>query len=241
MHSPFTVTTLLIAAFLLVGCAGAHNPNDPLEPFNRGVYRFNDAVDKAVVKPVAKGYNAVMPTFAKRMVSNFFSNLDDINVTLNDFLQFKFAQGISDGSRFLVNSTVGVFGLFDVASTGKLKKHNEDFGQTLGKWGIGNGPYLVLPILGPSTFRDGVGEYADTLPNPTYQIEHIPTRNQVIVTQKINRRVELLDQEKVLDEASVDRYEFMRDTYLLYRESQVYDGNPPRVKYDDEESDDTSQ
>ena len=241
MHSPFTVTTLLIAAFLLVGCAGAHNPNDPLEPFNRGVYRFNDAVDKAVVKPVAKGYNAVMPTFAKRMVSNFFSNLDDINVTLNDFLQFKFAQGISDGSRFLVNSTVGVFGLFDVASTGKLKKHNEDFGQTLGKWGIGNGPYLVLPILGPSTFRDGVGEYADTLPNPTYRIEHIPTRNQVIVTQKINRRSELLDQEKVLDEASVDRYEFMRDTYLLYRESQVYDGNPPRVKYDDEESDDASQ
>lgn len=240
MHTPLPVTALLIASVLLAGCAGARNPNDPLEPFNRGVYRFNNAVDKAVVKPVAKGYNAVMPTFAKTMVSNFFSNLDDINVTINDFLQFKFAQGISDGTRFLVNSTVGVFGLFDVASTGKLKKHNEDFGQTLGKWGVGNGPYLVLPILGPSTFRDGVGEYADTIPDPIYQVEHIPTRNQLIVTQKINRRAELLDQEKVLDEASVDRYEFMRDTYLLYRKSLLYDGNPPRAKYDDEEGDDAS-
>ena len=220
---------------MLGGCAGAHNPNDPLEPFNRGIYRFNDAVDKAVLKPVAKGYSAAMPAFGKTMVSNFFSNLDDVVVTANDLLQFKLAQGLSDGTRFLVNSTIGVFGLFDVASTAGLKKHYEDFGQTLGKWGVGNGPFIVIPILGPSTLRDGIGLYVDTYPNPTYQIEHIRTRNQLYLTNGINRRAALLDQEKILDEAMIDRYEFIRDSYLQYRKNQVYDGNPPRTQYDEEE------
>lgn len=226
---------LLISMLALGGCAGAHNPNDPLEPFNRGIYRFNDAVDKAVLKPVAKGYSAAMPAFGKTMVSNFFSNLDDVVVTANDLLQFKLAQGLSDGTRFLVNSTIGVFGLFDVASTAGLKKHYEDFGQTLGKWGVGNGPFIVIPILGPSTLRDGVGLYVDTYPNPTYQIEHIRTRNQLYLTNGINRRAALLDQEKILDEAMIDRYEFIRDSYLQYRKNQVYDGNPPRTQYDEEE------
>ena len=234
--SPLTLTaTLLLPALLLGGCAGAHNPNDPLEPFNRGIYRFNDAVDKAVLKPVAKGYSAAMPAFGKTMVSNFFSNLDDVVVTANDLLQFKLAQGLSDGTRFLVNSTIGVFGLFDVASTAGLKKHYEDFGQTLGKWGVGNGPFIVIPILGPSTLRDGIGLYVDTYPNPTYQIEHIRTRNQLYLTNGINRRAALLDQEKILDEAMIDRYEFIRDSYLQYRKNQVYDGNPPRTQYDEEE------
>lgn len=234
--SPLTLTaTLLLSALLLGGCAGAHNPNDPLEPFNRGIYRFNDAVDKAVLKPVAKGYSAAMPAFGKTMVSNFFSNLDDVVVTANDLLQFKLAQGLSDGTRFLVNSTIGVFGLFDVASTAGLKKHYEDFGQTLGKWGVGNGPFIVIPILGPSTLRDGIGLYVDTYPNPTYQIEHIRTRNQLYLTNGINRRAALLDQEKILDEAMIDRYEFIRDSYLQYRKNQVYDGNPPRTQYDEEE------
>jgi len=227
--------TLLISSLLLGGCAGAHNPNDPLEPFNRGIYRFNDAVDKAVLKPVAKGYSAAMPAFGKTIVSNFFSNLDDVVVTANDLLQFKLAQGLSDGTRFLVNSTIGVFGLFDVASTAGLKKHYEDFGQTLGKWGVGNGPFIVIPILGPSTLRDGVGLYVDTYPNPSYQIEHIRTRNQLYLTNGISRRAALLDQEKILDEAMIDRYEFIRDSYLQYRKNQVYDGNPPRTQYDEEE------
>ena len=176
-----------------------------------------------------------MPAFGKTMVSNFFSNLDDVVVTANDLLQFKLAQGLSDGTRFLVNSTIGVFGLFDVASTAGLKKHYEDFGQTLGKWGVGNGPFIVIPILGPSTLRDGVGLYVDTYPNPTYQIEHIRTRNQLYLTNGINRRAALLDQEKILDEAMIDRYEFIRDSYLQYRKNQVYDGNPPRIQYDEEE------
>lgn len=236
-------TVIVLTAVALTGCASTHakNPADPLESINRSIYKFNDSVDKAVIKPVARGYQAVMPTVGRIMVTNFFSNLDDVVVTANDLLQLKLVQGFSDGMRFFVNSTVGVFGLIDVASTGDLKKHNEDFGQTLGKWGVGNGPYLVLPILGPSTLRDSVGDYVDTIPDPIYQIEHMRTRNQVYTTKKVNRRAGLLDQEKVLDEAMIDPYEFVRDAYLLRRLSQVYDGNPPRERYDDEESNDTAQ
>jgi phospholipid-binding lipoprotein MlaA len=231
--------SLLSLAMLLAGCAAAHNPEDPLEPLNRGVYRFNDALDKAVLKPAAKGYVAVMPTTGRIMVSNFFSNLDDIMVTANDLLQFKLAQGFSDGMRFVVNSTIGVLGLIDVASAGGLMKHDEDFGQTLGKWGVGNGAYLVLPIIGPSTMRDGIGFYADLYLDPMYFINDMSTRNQAYLVQKITRRADLLDQEKVMDEAQIDRYEFIRDIYLLHRQSLVYDGNPPRRKYDEDESDDT--
>jgi phospholipid-binding lipoprotein MlaA len=239
MRPLFLTTALLISPMLLIGCAGAHNPNDPLEPLNRSIYRFNDTVDKAVIKPVAQGYSAVMPAVGKTMVSNFFSNLDDVVVTANDLLQFKLVQGFSDGMRVFVNTTIGVFGLIDVASTGELKKHNEDFGQTLGKWGVGNGPYLVLPILGPSTLRDSAGLYVDGYSSPVYQIKHMRTRNQAYLARGINLRAELLDQEKVLREAMLDPYEFTRDSYLLYRKNLVYDGNPPRIRYDDMEEDTT--
>ena len=228
---------IMLAATTLVGCASTHtkNPADPLESFNRGVYQFNDALDKAIVKPVAQGYGTVMPTPGKMMVNNFFSNLDDLIVAINDLLQFKFTQAASDGSRFLFNSTFGVFGLIEV--TNRLEKHNEDFGQTLGYWGIGNGPYIVLPILGPSTLRDGIGLVADSRPSKLRRIDHMRTRNQMFLSKAISHREQLLDQEKVLDEAAIDRYEFIRDAYLLRRKSLVYDGNPPREKYDDEESD----
>jgi len=230
-----TYLQILISIFILAGCSSAKNPNDPFEPFNRGMYKFNDTVDRAVIKPVAKGYDTVMPTAGKVMVSNFFSNLDDVIVTANDLLQFKFEQAASDGLRFFVNTTIGVLGLFDVASKTGLKKHHEDFGQTLGKWGVGNGPYIVLPILGPSTLRDGIGLYADSFENPTNRIDHIPTRNQVYIADGIQIRAGLLDKEEVIDEAVIDRYEFLRDAYLQHRRSLVYDGNPPRPRYDDEE------
>ena len=231
------ILSALAAIALTSGCAStrANNPADPLESFNRGVYQFNDAVDKAVTKPVAQGYNAVMPVPGKVLVSNFFSNLDDVIITVNDLLQFKFTQAASDGSRFLFNTTFGVFGLFNVAS--RLEKHNEDFGQTLGYWGIGSGPYIVLPILGPSTLRDGAGLYVDSRPSKLRRVSHMRTRNQLYLTKAINRRAQLLDQEKILDEAVIDRYEFIRDAYLLRRQSLVYDGNPPRERYDDEEND----
>ena len=229
---------LTLTAIALAGCASPHarNPADPLEPFNRGVYQFNDTVDKAISKPVAQGYKAAMPVPGQIMVSNFFANLDDVIITVNDLLQFKFAQAASDGARFLFNSTFGVFGLFDVAH--RLEKHNEDFGQTFGYWGIGSGPYVVLPILGPSTVRDGVGLYADSRPGKLRHVDHIRTRNQLYLTKAVNRRAQLLDQEKVLDEAALDRYEFIRDAYLLRRQSLVYDGNPPREEYDYEEEND---
>jgi phospholipid-binding lipoprotein MlaA len=235
-------TIFIITALALSGCASSHasNPVDPFESMNRGIYKFNDVVDKAVVKPVARGYKTVMPNVGRIMISNFFSNLDDVVVTANDLLQFKLVQGFSDGMRFFVNSTLGVFGLVDVASTGGLKKHDEDFGQTLGKWGVGNGPYLVLPILGPSTLRDSAGLYVDGYSSPMYQLKDMRTRNQAYLIRGINRRAQLLDQEQILDEAMIDPYQFMRDAYLLHRKSQVYDGNPPRPKYnyDDDMGDD---
>ncbi|OGS93213.1 MAG: hypothetical protein A2061_00200, partial [Gallionellales bacterium GWA2_59_43] len=206
-----------------------------MESFNRGVYQFNDAVDKAIAKPVAQGYDAVMPVPGKIMVSNFFSNLDDVIVTANDLLQLKFTQAASDGSRFLFNSTFGVLGLLDVTS--RLEKHDEDFGQTLGYWGIGSGPYIVLPLLGPSTLRDGAGLYVDSRPSKLRRVGHIRSRNQLYITKAISRRAELLEQEKLLDEAVIDRYAFIRDAYLLRRQSLIHDGNPPRQKYDEYDED----
>lgn len=229
---------LMFAAIALTGCASVHpkNPADPLEAFNRGVYQFNDSVDKAVAKPVAQGYDALMPETGKILVSNFFSNLDDVMVVINDLLQFKLVQAFSDSGRLLINTTVGVFGLVDVATPTGFGKHNEDFGQTLGYWGVDNGPYLMLPLFGPSTVRDSVGLYVDSRPSRLRHIDHMRTRNQLVLTKAVNTRAHLLDQEKVLDEAAIDRYAFLRDTYLMHRKSQVYDGNPPREKYEEDDS-----
>lgn len=219
---------ILFTAVTLTGCASTNtlNPADPFEPFNRSMYTFNDTLDKAIVKPVAQGYNKVMPDTGKGMVVNFFSNLDDVIVTANDLLQFKFLQAFSDGMRVLVNSTVGVAGLIDVASM-NLDKHNEDFGQTLGYWGVRTGPYLVIPILGSSTLRDTVGDLGDSQVSLISNTRHVRTRNQLYLAKGIKRRAQLLDKEGLLDGAIIDRYSFIRDAYLQRRESLVYDGNPP--------------
>ena len=223
---------------LLSGCAatsGVHNPQDPFEPLNRSIYKFNDALDKAVVKPVAQGYQAVMPAPGRTMVNNFFSNLDDVVVTLNDVLQLKLGQAVSDFGRILINSTLGALGLADAASATGFAKHHEDFGQTLGYWGIGNGPYLMLPILGPSTVRDGIGLYADGVTSPATYTRPVITRNEIYVGDGIRKRTNLLENENLLDTAQIDRYSFLRDSYLQYRRNLVYDGNPPRPKYEDED------
>ena len=229
----------LLISLALVGCAstgGPANPKDPWEPYNRSMYKFNDAVDKAVLKPVAQGYGTAMPEFGKTMVTNFFSNLDDILVTINDVLQFKFSQAASDGTRVLFNSTFGLLGFFNVASG--LEKHNEDFGQTLGYWGVGPGPYVVLPFFGPRTVRDSFGLVVDSFASPVRLISSVPVRNELYVTRTVDTRTGLLDNEKVLDEAAMDRYMFIRDGYLQQRRSLVYDGNPPREKFNDEEDSD---
>ncbi|MGB8516981.1 MAG: VacJ family lipoprotein [Gallionella sp.] len=226
----------LIAALTLTGCATGTNPADPYESFNRSVYKFNDTLDRTIAKPVAQGYEKVMPTIGKVMVNNFFSNLDDVVVTANDLLQLKIRQAASDGIRVIFNSTIGVFGLFNV--TTRLEKHHEDFGQTLGYWGMGPGPYLMLPILGPSDLRDSAGLVVDTIPGPIGKITPVATRNELYILEQINLRGQLLDAEKVMDEASLDKYDFLRNAYLQHRLNLVYDGDPPRPKYDDDSGDD---
>lgn len=229
------VPVVILLSIGLLGCATNGDRRDPLEPLNRGIYQFNDVVDKAVLKPVATGYKEVMPDPVRTAVGDFFSNLDDVLVLLNDLLQFKLEQAASDFSRLAWNTTVGIFGLIDVASKMDLPKHNEDFGQTLGYWGIDNGPYLVLPILGPSTLRDTVGLAVDGHFDPVWQHTPVDERNTVVAVHTVDGRSRLLDAEKVLDEAAIDRYVFLRDAYLQRRRGLVYDGNPPREKLEDED------
>lgn len=212
----------------LAGCASNGDPRDPLEPMNRAIHNFNEGLDRIVMKPVATGYQTVMPGFAQTGVRNFFSNLNDVSVLANDILQFKLESSTSDVLRISINSTFGFLGVLDIASEMGLHKHNEDFGQTLGRWGVGNGPYLVLPFFGPSSFRDGAGlvvdsEYTDLL----MRVDHIPTRNQTWVFRAISRRADLLDAKNAIDAAALDPYEFSRDLYLAHRRGLVYDGKPP--------------
>ena len=173
---------LLGALGALGGCATTGgNPDDPLEGYNRAMFSFNDSVDKAVIKPVATGYKKVMPEVARTGVTNFFSNLGDVWIGVNNVLQGKVGPGVSDFGRFAINTTVGIFGLFDVASDAGLEKHNEDFGQTLGRWGVGTGAYVVLPILGPSDVRDGFSLLVvDWHGDPLWYVANIPTRNELV-------------------------------------------------------------
>ncbi len=222
----------LLVCLALGGCA-SNNPKDPFEGFNRSMYSFNDTLDKAILKPVAKGYKAVLPDFAQKMVHNFFSNIDDVFVTGNNLLQFKFKQAGSSFTRVWVNTIFGVLGLFNVAHS--LEKQNEDFGQTLGHWGVGSGPYLVLPFLGPSSVRDGAGMSVDSYYGLIENIEDIPVRNTLYATSKVDQRVQLLDAETIIEDTVLDRYSFIRDAYMMRRLSLVYDGDPPKIKYDDDE------
>lgn len=226
---------IIIAALvvLLSGCATNGDPRDPFEPVNRGIYNFNDTVDKAVTKPIAQGYKAVLPSPVRTGVSNFFSNIDDIFVTANNLLQFKFHEAASDFTRLLANTTLGIGGLFDVASGFGLPKHNEDLGQTFGVWGVGDGPFLMIPLLGPSNVRDAVGSAVQTYADPVLHLNNIAVRNSLVGLRVVNSRANLLSAEKVLDEAALDPYTFLRDSYIQQRRSLIYDGNPPREKLSD--------
>lgn len=222
-----TLLTLLIA-LQLAGCASNGDPRDPLEPMNRAVHDFNEGLDRVVLKPVATGYQTVMPGFAQTGVRNFFSNLNDVTVLANNILQFKLEGSTTDVLRIGFNSTFGFLGLLDIASEMGLAKNNEDFGQTLGRWGVGSGAYLVLPFFGPSSFRDGAGlvvdmQYTDVL----RQVDDIPTRNQASLLRVVSRRADLIDAKNAIDAAALDPYEFTRDLYLERRRAQVFDGRPP--------------
>lgn len=220
---------------LLNGCASTGNARDPLEPINRAIYHFNDGVDKALLKPVAEVYREVLPQFVRTGVGNFFSNINDVLIALNNLLQGKVLDAASDVGRVAINTTVGVLGVLDLATEVGLEKHDEDFGQTLGRWGMGDGPYLVLPIFGPSNLRDTFGRVVDYRTDPLTYVDPSRDRNQLWLARMINRRAELLDTSKILETAALDPYEFLRDAYLQRRRNLVYDGSPPPEKDDDEE------
>ena len=219
----------LMLLAVLGGCATTGgNPNDPLEGYNRAMFSFNEGLDKAIIELVATGYKTVMPEFARTGVSNFFSNLGDVWVGINNILQGKVGAGMSDFGRFAVNTTVGILGLFDVASNAGLEKHNEDFGQTLGRWGVGSGAYFVLPILGPRDVRDGIGRLAiDWHGDPLWYVGNVPTRNELIAARAIGDRANLLDISRLAEEAALDHYAYVRDAFLQRRRSLIYDGDPP--------------
>ena len=229
----FTVCAIT-ALVMLGGCAttGTGDARDPFEPMNRAIYSFNDGVDKVVMKPLAQAYQAVFPAIVRTGISNVFSNINDIVVALNNLLQGKIGSAFSDISRVMINTTVGILGIMDVASDLGIEKNDEDFGQTLGYWGVGDGPYLVLPFLGPRTIRDTVGLIVDWETDPTSYIDPNRDRNAVQGFRLVTRRAELLNASKVLEVASLDEYEFLRDAYLQRRRNLIYDGNPPREKED---------
>ena len=216
------------AVLLLTGCATSQNPQDPLEGYNRTVFRFNDAVDRTVLKPTATAYKNVTPSFVQTGVNNFFGNLSDAWSAVNNLLQGKPQAGMGDVTRFAVNSTFGIAGLLDIASEAGIPKHNEDFGQTLGVWGVPSGPYLMLPLLGPSTVRDTAALPADMAGDIWSYKEPVNWRNVGKAVNIVDKRANLLDASNLLEEAALDRYEFIRDGYLQRRQSQVYDGNAPR-------------
>lgn len=228
-----TLIKILLSCLLVMlatGCATLEN-KDPLETVNRGVYKFNDVADDAVFKPVAKAYKAITPSPIRKGINNFFSNLTSLTTVLNDILQLKFAHAFTDAGRFVINSTFGLAGFIDVASMDNIPRHTEDFGQTLGHWGVDNGPYLVLPFLGPSTLRDTTGLVVDTATSDpityTHNIGEIRLHNQLRAMQFLDKRTELLDAKDIADDASLDAYAFTRDAYLQRRASQVQDGLVP--------------
>jgi phospholipid-binding lipoprotein MlaA len=218
---------LALAALMLAGCAsipsGKPDPRDPLERFNRSVFKFNDALDRAVARPVAKAYVKVTPRVVRTGIGNVFNNLNTLGTAVNDVLQGKMRQAGRDSARFLMNSTLGLGGLFDPASAAGLELNDEDFGQTFGKWGIEAGPYLMLPFLGPSTFRDTVGRLVDQFTYPPTYLEDDSTRYLIRGVGLVDMRADLLDLDEQLDQ-SYDRYAFVRNAWLQRREFQVTDG-----------------
>ena len=226
-------------AALVAGCASdpAHvNTRDPWEPFNRVVYQFNDDFDNAFLKPVAKGYRAITPAPVDRGITNFFENVADVRNAVNNALQFKMTRALTSAGRVVVNSTVGVLGFVDVASNLNMPKYNEDFGQTLGSWGLAPGPYVVLPFLGPSTGRDTVGLVADWYTDPLTYVNDGGVAWGLKGLRLIDRRADLLAASKVLEQAALDPYSFVRDGYLQRRYSDIYDGNPPPEPSDSDDS-----
>jgi phospholipid-binding lipoprotein MlaA len=252
------IIILLVLGSFLAGCASVENREDPLETMNRAVFEFNEVVDDKVLEPVARGYKAVVPDPVEMVIGNFFSNLNDVVVTGNAVLQLNFPDALASATRVLINTTFGMLGMIDIASDITavsdidLSKRNEDFGQTLGRYGVGSGPYLVLPFMGPSSFRDVVGigvdgYFADPVTsvfmmkrinNSVHNSLDAVVRVPVTVLRAIDMRADLLDAEKLLEEAALDKYEFIRNSYIQRRNSLVHNGDVPDVDYDEDYDED---
>ena len=224
---------LAAGLFVAGGAAFAEgNPRDPYEGFNRGMFAVNEVVDKYAAKPVAQAYDRVAPLPVKAAVGNFFGNAGEMWVGVNSALQGKFANAGIDFGRLLINSTVGIFGLFDVASELGLERHDEDFGQTLAVWGVGDGGFVFLPGLGPRTLRDAAGWGVDFTADPVRFFSPAGTRDGATIVRFVDIRASLLPSDKVVEEAALDKYAYIRDAYLQRRRSQIYDGRPPRLDDD---------
>lgn len=235
--SPASLLAVLLAAALLTGCAttetidGEINP-DPYEDTNRSMYRFNDYLDRNIMIPIAENYVKATPEPVRNGITNFFDNLEYLNVILHSFLQGKLGQGLSDVTRFVVNSTLGLGGLFDVATEMGLEEHDEDFGQTLAVWGMDPGAYLYLPFLGPYTARNSPDVAGSYFSNPFTYISTIYLL-PVTFLNLLNDRANLLEASEFVNEASIDPYSFTREAYLQQRRYLIHDGDPPSEGYDD--------
>lgn len=226
---------LAVLTLTLAGCASGPgaNPRDPLEPFNRGVFQFNESVDAAVLRPVATAYREIAPRPVRQGVNNFFGNLDDAWSVVNNGLQFKGAAAMDSLFRFGVNTLLGLGGVLDVASEMSIEKHTKDFGHTLGYWGVPPGAYLMLPLLGPSTMRDTAALPVDRQGDLVSGISDVSTRNNATLLRVVDQRSELLKASAMLDEVALDKYTFIRDAYLQRRRSAIHDGNPPEEEVDE--------
>lgn len=232
------LAALGLSATLLGGCAAtgatAADPRDPFEPVNRAVFEFNDVADRTVIRPVAETYAAVVPQIVRTGVTSFFGNLNDIWTGANNFLQGKFVDGVNDYARVLFNTTFGLGGVMDWATQMGLEKHNEDFGQTLGRWGLQPGPFVVLPIFGPSSVRDTAGFAADVYGYPLFWIlryaepaHRVAWRNSATGLAFVNARANALTATDLLEQAALDRYSYVRSAYFQRRLNQIWDGQPP--------------
>lgn len=224
------LTVLVLSIACVSGCAtlgSTGDPRDPFEGFNRHVTGFNDFMDRVLIQPLIKLYRAITPEFLNKAISNFFDNINDAVVIINDFLQFKFKQMVSDLFRFILNSILGIGGLFDVSTGMGMAKHYEDLGQTLGVWGFGAGPYLVVPLLGPSTVRDAVGRLAlgTWFNSPISYIGDRSVRLGLMALNYVDYRADNLSATKLIGEAALDRYEFTKNIYLERRENLIQDRN----------------
>ena len=229
-------TKLLALSFILFSCfiSAEENPKDPYEGFNRGVYTFNDTIDGAILKPIAMGYNYVTPDVAKKGINNFYNNITDFITAVNSFLQLDFEQGMTDSGRVIVNTTIGMLGFIDVASTNVnnyTERNKQDFGTTLARYGWRDSAYLVLPFFGPSTFRDGTGLAVDGLfIDPIGYVNNVRWRNRLYIGKIINTRAQLLDATNLMDDASIDPYAFQRDSWLQMRNAQI--NGKEQIDYD---------